>query len=108
MLAGLAGPAGVSPTSSSPPGTIVTAPEEKISPLHRIGVSPVAVANDGLYATRHQLHKCSILRREDDRSSQATNVRGAVERETEKDRIIPIVDNRTGYETTEQLGNFRV
>ena len=62
VLAGLAGPAGVSLTSSSPPGTIVTAPEEKIPPFHRIGVPPVAVTNGGLYATRHQLHNCSILK----------------------------------------------
>ena len=106
VLAGLDGPAGVSPTSSSPPGTIVTAPEEKIPPFHRIGVPPVAVTNGGLYATRHQLHNCSILKREDDRSSQATNVRGADESETTNDRLIPIMDNRTGYETTEQMGNL--
>ena len=52
-------------------------PEELIPPLSRIGVSPIGVTNGSLHATRHQLHNCTHFEREDDRSSQATNVRGS-------------------------------
>ena len=79
---GLETAAGCSPTStiSSPLGTKSDVPKEFSPPLSRIGVSPIAVTNGSLYATRHQLRNCKFKfkfkLREDDRRSQATNTRG--------------------------------
>ena len=75
---GLETAAGCSSTStlSSPLGTKSDVPKEFLPPLSRIGVSPIAVTNGSLYATRHQLSNCKFKLREDDRRSQATNTRG--------------------------------
>jgi hypothetical protein len=68
VMPGLDGPAGVSSSSPSPPGTVMKVSEELKPPLSRIGVPPIAVTNDGLHAKRHQLHNCTHFEREDDRS----------------------------------------
>jgi hypothetical protein len=47
--------------------------------LSRVGVPPIAVTNRSLNATGHQLRKYKLYKREDDRSSQATNMRGKLE-----------------------------
>ena len=101
-MPGLDGPAGVSSSSPSPPGTIKKVSEEILPPFSRIGVPPIAVTNGSLHATRHQLHNFTHFEREDDRSSQATNVRGS----TESSELSADLGQQTGRETPGQLGNL--
>jgi hypothetical protein len=81
--------------------TITDVFKELKSPLSRIGVSPIAVTNGSLYATGHQLRNHTYLEREDDRSSQATNVRGKESSESSAD----LGRQQTGRERSGQLGN---
>jgi hypothetical protein len=68
-----------SSTPPSPPGSVLDVPKEFSPPLSRAGVPPIDVTNGSLYATGHQLRNCKLYKREDDRSSQATNNRGKLE-----------------------------
>jgi hypothetical protein len=100
---GLYGAAGLSSssTSPSPPGNILDVSEELKPPLSRRGVPPIAVTNGSLYATGHQLRNYTHFEREDDRSSQATNVRG----KKESSESSADLGQQSGRERSGQLGN---